>query len=61
VHKIAEVVHTIDIEGALDKVPSEAKGIKALLTGLRFMTADDYETPDIRMKVWKAFYTYFKF
>ena len=59
VHKVAEVVHAADIKGELEKV-LEAKGIKSLLTGLRFMTKDDYETLEIGMKIWEALYTYFK-
>jgi len=50
VQKIAEVVHAADIEGKLDKVP-EARGIKAIFSGLRFITRDDYETLEIGMKI----------
>ncbi|HDD26607.1 MAG TPA: hypothetical protein ENF75_05920 [Acidilobales archaeon] len=41
--KIAEIVHAADIEGEIDKV-LEARGIKAVFNGLRFITKDDYET-----------------
>ena len=57
--KIAEVVHAADIEGEIDKVP-EARGIKAIFNGLRFVTKDDYETLDVGMKIWDAIYANFK-
>ena len=59
VHRIAEIVHAADIEGELDKVP-EARGIKALFNGLRFVTRDDYETLEIGMKIWDALYASLK-
>ena len=48
--KIAEIVHAADIEGELDKVP-EARGVKAVFSGLRFVTRDDYETLEVGMKI----------
>ena len=57
--KIAEIVHAADIEGEIDKVP-EARGIKAIFNGLRFVTKDDYETLDVGMKIWEALYASFK-
>ncbi len=57
--KIAEIVHAADIEGEIDKVP-EARGIKAVFNGLRFVTKDDYETLDVGMKIWEALYASFK-
>lgn len=57
--KIAEVVHAADIEGEIDKAP-EARGVKAIFSGLRFVTKDDHETLDIGMKVWEALNAYFK-
>ena len=57
--KIAEIVHAADIEGELDKVP-KAKGIRAIFSGLRFISKDDYETLEVEMKIWGALYTYFK-
>ncbi len=59
VYKVAEVVHAADIEGELEKAP-EAVGIKALLSGLRFMTENDYETLEMGVNIWEALYTYFK-
>jgi len=57
--KIAEIVHAADIEGELDKAP-EARGIKAVFNGLRFITKDDYETLEVGMKIWEALYANFK-
>ncbi|RLE54686.1 MAG: chromate resistance protein, partial [Candidatus Methanomethylicota archaeon] len=57
VQKVAEVVHAADIEGEIVKSP-EAKGIKAVLAGLRLITKNDYETLEIGMKLWDALYTY---
>ncbi|OYT48170.1 MAG: chromate resistance protein [Desulfurococcales archaeon ex4484_42] len=48
--KIAEIVHAADIEGEIDKV-LEARGIKAVFNGLRFITKDDYETLELGMKI----------
>jgi len=59
VHRIAEIVHTADIKGELEKAP-EAMGIKAVFNGLRFVTKDDYETLEVGMKVWEALYAHFK-
>ncbi len=59
VKRIAEIVHAADIKGEIDKVP-EARGIKALLSGLRLITKDDYETLELGMKIWDAVYAYFK-
>jgi len=57
--KIAEIVHAADIRGEIDKVP-EARGIKAIFDGLRFITKDDHETLEIGMKIWDAIYAHFK-
>ncbi|RLG86880.1 MAG: chromate resistance protein [Thermoprotei archaeon] len=57
--KIAEIVHAADIEGEIDKVP-EARGIKAVFNGLRFITKDDYETLELGMKIWDAIYASLK-
>ncbi len=59
VHRIAEIVHAADIRGELEKSP-EAKGIKAIFDGLRFVTKDDYETLEVGMKVWEALYAHFR-
>ncbi|RLG85813.1 MAG: chromate resistance protein [Thermoprotei archaeon] len=59
VKKIAELVHAADIEGEIDKVP-EARGIKALFSGLRLVTRDDYETLELGFKIWDAIYAYYK-
>ena len=59
VKKIAELVHAADIEGEIDKVP-EARGIKALFSGLRLVTKDDYETLELGFKIWDAIYAYYK-
>ncbi len=37
VPRIAEIVHAADIEGEIDMVP-EARGIEAVLDGLRLIT-----------------------
>ncbi|RLE91742.1 MAG: hypothetical protein DRN04_12045 [Thermoprotei archaeon] len=50
VHKIAELVHAMDIEGELDKVP-EAKGIKMIISGLRFAAKDDSEVVNLGLKI----------
>jgi len=57
--KIAEIVHAVDIEGELDKVP-EARGIRMVLEGLRFITRDDRETIELGMKIWDTIYAAFK-
>lgn len=59
VKKIAELVHAADIEGEIDKVP-EARGIKALFSGLRLVTKDDYETLELGFRIWDAIYAYYK-
>lgn len=59
VKKIAEIVHAADIKGEIDKVP-EARGIKALMSGLRLITKDDYGTLELGMKIWDALYAYFR-
>ena len=57
--RVAEIVHAADIEEDIDKVP-EARGIKAVFSGLRFVADNDYETLEIGMKIWEAIYTNFK-
>jgi len=57
--KIAEIVHAADIEGEIDKVP-EARGIRMVFDGLRFITENDYETIELGMKIWDAVHAAFK-
>lgn len=38
----------------------EARGIKAVFNGLRFITKDDYETLELGMKIWDAIYASLK-
>ncbi len=57
--KVAEIVHAADIKGELSRAP-EAAGIKAVFSGLRFITGNDAETLDIGMKIWEAIYTSYK-
>ena len=57
--RIAEIVHAADIEGEIDKVP-EARGVEAVLDGLRLITRDDYEALELGMKIWEALYAHFK-
>ena len=59
VHEIARLVHAMDIEGELEKSP-EAKGIKMIISGLRFAAKDDMEALNIGFKIWDALYAYFK-
>ncbi len=40
----------MDIEGELDKVP-EAKGIKMIISGLRFAAKDDSEVVNLGLKI----------
>ena len=59
VRRIASIVHAADIKGELEKAP-EARGVKAILSGLRLITSSDYETLELGMKIWEALYTYFR-
>jgi len=59
VKKIAEVVHAADIEEDIDKSPL-ARGIKAILNGLRYMYKDDYKVLEEGIKIWDALYAHFK-
>lgn len=52
-------MHAADIEGEIDKV-LEARGIKALFSGLRLVTKDDYETLELGFRIWDAIYAYYK-
>ncbi len=52
--KVAEVVHAADIEGEVGRSPLAA-GVKALFSGLRFVTRDDNETLEVGMRVWELF------
>ena len=57
--RIAEIVHAADIKGEEGRAP-EAKGIKALLDGLRFVTGGDHETLEVGMLIWEAIYAHLK-
>jgi len=59
VHKIARLVHAMDFEGELEKVP-EATGIRMIISGLRFAVEKDIDALDIGFKIWDALYSYFK-
>lgn len=59
VEKIAQIVHAADIKGEMEKA-TEAPGVKALFSGLRLITRDDYETLEYGMKVWDALYVHYK-
>ncbi len=59
VHKIAEVVHAADIRGEMGKA-LEAPGVKALFSGLRLITGDDYEILEYCMKIWDSLYAHCK-
>ncbi len=59
VRRLAEIVHAADIKGEEDRAP-EARGIKAVLDGLRFVTGSDEETLRIGMMLWEALYAHFR-
>ncbi|RLE71255.1 MAG: chromate resistance protein [Thermoprotei archaeon] len=59
VHKIARLVHAMDFEDELEKVP-EAKGIRMIISGLRFAVKKDMDALEIGFKIWDALYSYFK-
>lgn len=58
--KIAELVHAADIEEDLDKVP-EARGVRAIISGLRLAAKDDYEALELGFKIWDMLYAYYKY
>lgn len=57
--KVAQVVHAADVDGALDEVP-EARGLKAISWGWRFLYLDDHEAVREGAKLYDALYTWAK-
>ncbi len=59
VRRMAEIVHAADIRGEEKRAPV-ARGIKAILDGLRFVTRSDSETLRTGMMLWEALYVHLR-